>query len=308
MRTPRQSWVGLYPAGVGIVVTGASGKVGRLVASRLAEGGHEQTLIVRDPGRAPALEGARVVAADFRDPASLRRALAPGDRVFMVSVHEGVEQRLAAHRGFLEAAAAARVGLVAYLSIVNASRQSAFPHSWSHAATEELIRASGLPFVFLRMNLFLDDLSLWFDADGVCRGPGGDGRVALVTRRDVAAVAAAVLTDPSHDGEALDVSGEEALDLAELAAICRAASGRDLRYEPGTREGYVATRIALGRRQWDAEAGAGCYVAVAHGEFDVESDVVRRIGGVEPDLPRAWADANGDRFAVTGDREHHRPG
>jgi uncharacterized protein YbjT (DUF2867 family) len=291
----------------GIVVTGASGKVGRLLAARLAEAGHEQTLVVRDAARAPALEGARVVVADFLDPASLRPALGAGDRVFMVSVHEGVDARIAAHRSFLQAAAGARVGLVAYLSIVNASRESAFPHSWSHAATEELIVASGLPHVFLRMNLYLDDLSLWFDADGVCRGPAGDGGVALVSRRDVAAVAAAVLTDSAHDGEALDVTGEVAPGLAELAAICRDETGRDLRYEPDTREAYITSRLALGRRPWDAEAGAGCYVAVAREEFAVTSDVVRRIGGIEPDRPRPWVEANRERFATTGDRERHRP-
>ncbi len=290
-----------------IVVTGASGKVGRLLATRLVEAGYAPRLLVRDPARAPALAAATVVTADFRDGDSIRAALAPGDRVFMVSVHEGVEERIAAHRSFLEVAASVGVGLVAYLSMVNASRTSAFPHSWSHWATEELIEASGLSFVHLRMNMFLDDLSLWFDADGVCRGPAGDGKIALVSRRDVAAVAAAVLVDPGHDGAILDVTGEEAFGIAELAAICSAGTGRTLRYEPVSRDEYIATRIALGRRPWDAEAGAGSYLAVANGELATTSDVVRRIGGVEPDAVRPWIAAHPDRLAVTGDRDRHRP-
>ena len=155
--------------------------------------GVPQTLLVRDAARAPDLPGAEVVVADFTDGDSVRAALRPGDRVFMVSVHEAVEARIAAHQSFVDAAADVGVGLLAYLSIVKPSPTSAFPHGHSHYATEQMILASGLPYAFLRMNLFLDDLALWFDPDGVCRGPGGDGRVALISREDTAAVSAGVL-------------------------------------------------------------------------------------------------------------------
>ena len=124
----------------GIVVTGASGKVGGDVARRLAARGVPQRLLVRDAARAPRLDGAEVVEADYRDAASVREALYPGDRVFMVAVHEGVEDRIAAHRSFVQAAADVGVGLLAYLSMVKASRESQFPHSWSHRATEDMIR------------------------------------------------------------------------------------------------------------------------------------------------------------------------
>ncbi len=71
--------------------------------------------------------GAEVVVADFRDPASVRAALRPGDRVFMVSVHEDVETRIAAHQSFVDAAAGVGVGLLAYLSIVNPSADGGLP-------------------------------------------------------------------------------------------------------------------------------------------------------------------------------------
>jgi len=171
-----------------IVVTGASGKVGGMIAAMLARDGIHQTLLVRDAARAPVLPGADVVVADFRDPASVRTALQPGDRVFMVSVHENVEARIEAHQSFVDAASGIGVGLMAYLSIVNPSATAAFHHGRSHAATERMLLESGMPYAFLRMNLFLDDLPLWFDPDGVCRGPGGDGRVALISREDTAAV------------------------------------------------------------------------------------------------------------------------
>ena len=172
-----------------------------------------QTLLVRDAARAPDLPGAAVVVADFSDGASVRAALRPGDRVFMVSVHEDVATRIAAHQSFVDAAAEVGVGLLAYLSIVNPSPTAAFHHGRSHEATERMIRASGVPFAFLRMNLFLDDLPLWFDPDGVCRGPGGDGRVALISRDDTAAVSAAVVKGPGYEAQALDVTGEQSHSL-----------------------------------------------------------------------------------------------
>src|SRR5947209_4679685 len=103
-----------------IVVTGSTGHVGRLVAGEVAARGHPQRLLVRDPTRAPDIDGAEVVAADYGDPGSLRAGLREGDRVFMVSLHEGPEQRVPHHRSFVEACAATRVAHVVYLSFVAA--------------------------------------------------------------------------------------------------------------------------------------------------------------------------------------------
>jgi uncharacterized protein YbjT (DUF2867 family) len=283
-----------------IVVTGASGKVGGMIAARLARQGIAQTLLVRDAARAPQLPGAEVVVADVTDAASIRAALRPGDRVFMVSVHEAVEARIAAHRSFVEAAAAAGAGLVAYLSIVNPSATAAFHHGRSHHATEQMLLAAGVPYAFLRMNLFLDDLPLWFDPDGVCRGPGGDGRVALITRVDTAAASAAVLASDGFQNEALDLTGEESHTLGELAELCREVVGRPFRYEPGAREDWLASRIAAGVPAWDANIGVGSYDALRDGEFDVTSDVVRRLTGTPAESPRAWVEAHPERFARLG--------
>jgi uncharacterized protein YbjT (DUF2867 family) len=259
-----------------------------------------QTLFVRDAGRAPDLPGAEVVVADFRDPASVRAALRPGDRVFMVSVHEDVESRIAAHQSFVDAAAGVGLGLLAYLSIVNPSPTASFHHGRSHHATEMMIVASGLPYAFLRMNLFLDDLPLWFDPDGVCRGPGGDGRVALISREDTAAVAAGVLVGPGYENEALDLTGEESYSLGELAALCSELTGRPLRYEPGPREAWLASRLSAGIAPWDANIGVGSYEALLRGEFDVTSDVVRRVAGRPAQSARSWVEANRGRFGDLG--------
>jgi NAD(P)H dehydrogenase (quinone) len=283
-----------------IVVTGASGKVGGMIATRLARDGVPPTLFVRDAARAPELPGADVVVADFRDPASVRAALREGDRVFMVSVHEAVDARIAAHQSFVDAAAGVGLGLLAYLSIVNPSPTSAFHHGHSHYATEQMILASGIPYAFLRMNLFLDDLPLWFDPDGVCRGPGGDGRVALISRADTAAASAGVLAGPGYENEALDLTGEQSLSLSELAALASELTGKSLRYEAGTREAWIESRLAAGIPPWDANIGAGSYEALRQGEFDITSDVVRRVTGTPAQSARSWVEANPARFADLG--------
>jgi uncharacterized protein YbjT (DUF2867 family) len=218
----------------------------------------------------------------------------------MVSVHEAVEARIAAHRSFVAAAAEVGVGLLAYLSIVNPSPTAAFHHGRSHFATEQMILESGLPFAFLRMNLFLDDLPLWFDRDGVCRGPGGGGKVALISRDDTAAVSAGVLAGPGYEGEALDLTGEESQTLGELAALCSEVLDRSLRYEPGTREAWIESRLAAGVPPWDANIGVGSYDALLGGELDVTSDVVRRVTGTPAQSARAWVEANPARFAKLG--------
>jgi NAD(P)H dehydrogenase (quinone) len=284
----------------GIVITGASGKVGRLIAMQLARGGRAPALFVRDAARAPRVPGADVVVGDFRDPSSVRAALREGDRVFMVSVHEDVHSRIAAHRSFVDAAAGVGLGLLAYLSIVNPSPTAAFHHGRSHAATERMIIESGVPYAFLRMNLFLDDLPLWFDTDGVCRGPGGDGRVALISREDTAAVSAGVLAGIGYVNETLDLTGEESLSLHELAALCSELTGRSFRYDPGTREAWIERRVAAGIARWDADIGVGSYEALRRGEFDITSDVVQRVTGSPAQSARSWVGANLGRFAILG--------
>jgi NAD(P)H dehydrogenase (quinone) len=292
-----------------IVVTGASGKVGRMIAELYARDGVPQTLLVRDASRAPVLPGAEVVVADFTDGAAVRAALRPGDRVFMVSVHEDVETRIAAHRSFIDAAADVGVGLLAYLSIVNPSPTAAFHHGRSHEATERMLLACGVPYAFLRMNLFLEELPMWFDPDGVCRGPGGQGRVSLIARPDVAAVSAVVVKGPGYEGEALDLTGEESHTLDELAALCSEILGRPFRYEPGTREAWLAGRIAAGIPAWDANIGIGSYDALAGGEFDITSRVVRELTGTPAQSVRDWVEANPERFERLGtDARHARAG
>ena len=264
-----------------IAVTGASGHCGRLLAEELARRGEPMRLLVRDPARAPDLPGATPVHADYGDPGSVAAALEPGDRVFMVSLHEGPARRVPLHRSFIEAAASRDVAHIVYLSFVAAGPNAIFLHARSHGATEAMLAESGVPFTAMRNGMYADDVAGWFDPDGVAREPAGDGRIAFSYRPELAEAIAVTLTEPGHEGRVYNVVGEP-VGLAELAEIASDVTGCEYRYEPAPVEDWVERWRARGSEDWGIEAGLSTFEAQAAGEFDVVSDDFRALTGGAP--------------------------
>ncbi|RSM54899.1 NAD(P)-dependent oxidoreductase [Actinoplanes sp. ATCC 53533] len=256
-----------------IAVTGATGQLGGRVARRLAARGTAQHLLVRDPARAPELPGATVARAGFADSDAVRYALDGVPVVLMVSATES-RDRVELHRAFVDAAAAAGVGHLVYVSFAGAAPDATFTHARDHWHTEQHIRASGLAFTFLRDNLYADFLPGLAGADGVIRGPAGDGRVAAVAQDDIAEAATVVLTDPAaHAGRTYDLTGPEALSLYEIAALLSAT------YEPETVEQAYRSRASYGAEDWLVDAWVSTYTAIAAGELAAVSDAVPRLIG-----------------------------
>ncbi|WP_033341797.1 SDR family oxidoreductase [Catenuloplanes japonicus] len=257
-----------------IAVTGATGHIGGTVARRLSAHGVPLRLVVRDPGRAPALPGATAVAAGYGDRDACERALRGVRTVLMVSAAEAPD-RLAQHRAFIDAAAAAGVHHLVYVSFFGASADATFTLARDHHATEEHLRASGLAFTALRDNLYADFLPELAGPDGVIRGPAGDGRVAAVARDDVAACAVAVLRAPDrHENHVYGLTGPEALTLTEVAAIVSERTGRTVSYLPETVEEAYASRAGYGAPDWQLDAWVSTYTAIAAGELaEVTGDV-----------------------------------
>jgi NAD(P)H dehydrogenase (quinone) len=270
-------------SGADVVVTGVTGGLGGRVARRLAERGVGQRLVARDPGRAPELAGAEVAAGSYDDRDSLRRAFAGAHTLFMVSASEDPD-RLRLHANVVGAATDAGMERVVYTSFFGAAPDCSFTFGRDHWHTEELIKGSGLRFTMLRDNLYLDFLPLMVGADGVIRGPAADGRVAAVARDDIADVAAAVLLADGdrHDGRSYDLTGPEALTMAEVAQRLSELAGRTITYHPETLEEAYASRASYDAPDWEVDGWVTTYVAIANGELEAVGGDVAAVAGHPP--------------------------
>jgi NAD(P)H dehydrogenase (quinone) len=266
-----------------IAVTGATGGLGGRVARRLAGRGVAQRLLVRDAARAPRLDRAEVAEATYGDGEAMRRALDGVATLLLVSASEDRE-RIKLHTTAVDAAVAAGVGRVVYTSFFGAAPDCTFTFGRDHWHTEELIKGSGLRFTMLRDNLYLDFLPLMVGADGVIRGPAADGRVAAVARDDIADVAAAVLLADGdrHDGRSYDLTGPEALTMAEVAQRLSELAGRTISYHPETLEEAYASRASYGAPDWEVDGWVTTYVAIANGELEAVSGDVAAVAGHPP--------------------------
>ena len=253
-----------------IVMTGTTGHVGGGAIRTLSERGHRVRQVVRDPARAPSLDGVEtIVASGLDDRETLLSAFRPGDRVFMVSAWTEHDERMRLHRAFVDAAADAEIGHLVYLSFVEAAPDAAFSHARSHAETEEYIRAAGLPFTFLRTSYYQFCLAAFF-LDHVVRGPSG--RVGWVAREDCAAAVAAAMAGAAEVGRTYDVTGPEAPTLAESAEHVGRLLGRSFPYVEDIEPVPGAPEWKEGIRRRGARA-------IALGELATVGDGVRRLTG-----------------------------
>lgn len=263
-------------------VTGSTGRVGGRVAELLARNGAPMRLVVRDLSRAPRHPGAQVRQAAYDEHEAALDALSGVTTLFMVSAAES-SNRVEQHKGFVDAAVEAGVQRIVYTSFFGAAPDATFTLARDHWVTEQHLEASGLAWTFLRDNLYLDLLPLIGGSEGVIRGPAGDGRVAAVSVDDVAAVATAVLGNvDAHAGQAYDLTGPEALTLAEAAEIVTTMTGRQLRYVDETVEEAYASRASYGAAGWEVDAWVSTYTAVAAGELDGVTEDVERLTGRPP--------------------------
>ncbi|MBD5784584.1 SDR family oxidoreductase [Cellulosimicrobium terreum] len=289
-----------------IAVTGASGLLGSKLAFRLAAEGAQQRLVVRDASRVPVLpdgdplpESDVAVVAGYDDAPSMAEAFAGVETVFLVSAREDAD-RVAQHRAAVDAAVAAGVRRIVYVSFVGAAPDATFTFARDHWHTEEYVRASGLRHTFLRDNLYHRVLAHLVGDDGVIRGPAGDGRVASVSHDDVADVATAVLLDDHperHDGATYDVTGPQALTLAEVARTLADVVGREITYVPETVDEAYASRAGYGAPPFEVDGWVSSYTAIAVGDLARVSDVVERFTGRHAQSLAEWLDDYPEQWA-----------
>ncbi|MES2169314.1 MAG: NAD(P)H-binding protein, partial [Actinomycetota bacterium] len=221
-----------------IVVTGATGKLGRLTIDSLISRGTAPGDIVaagRDTGRLAELEplAVRTAQIDLEDGSGLAGAFAGADTVLLVSASEP-GNRVALHTAAIDAAQRAGVGRIVYTSAPHADT-SQLVLAPEHKATELIIAATGIPYTFLRNGWYTENYAGDLETasqTGVIAKSTGDGRVASAARADYAEAAAVALIAGATGNEIYELSGDVAWTFSDLAAAFTAALGRDVVYQP----------------------------------------------------------------------------
>ncbi|RZN16579.1 SDR family oxidoreductase [Bradyrhizobium sp. Leo121] len=275
-----------------IAITGATGQLGRLVIAellRIAPGAH-LVGIVRDPVAAKDLaeRGVELRTANYEDPAAVKAALTGVDKVLLISSSE-IGQRVRQHGHVIDAAQAAGVKLLAYTSILHADT-SPLALAEEHRKTEALIRASGVPFVFLRNGWYAENYTGNIAAaiqHGAVLGSAADGRFSLAARADYAAAAAAVLASRDNQaGQIYELAGDNGYALADYAAEIARQSGKPVVYKDLPEVDYKAALVSIGLPEAFAALLADSDAKAANGAlYDASRQLSALIG--RPTTPLA---------------------
>ncbi|MCX2926401.1 SDR family oxidoreductase [Streptomyces sp. NEAU-W12] len=275
-----------------IVVTGATGHLGRHVVEQLLEKvpAEQVTAVVRNPEKAADLaeRGVRLAVADYSAPETFDGVFAAGDKVLLISGNEFDKGRVQQHRVVIEAARAAGVALLAYTSAPGTLTAALAD---DHRGTEKALLESGVPYVLLRNGwyheVYTENLAPVLEHDAVVAA-AGEGRVSSAARADYAAAAVTVLTGEGHENKTYELGGDEAWSLAEYAAELSRQTGRKIAYKPVTVGELTGILAGAGLPEPMAAVFAGVDASIAKGELVVTGGDLTRLAG-RPTTPLADA-------------------
>ncbi|MFE9608368.1 SDR family oxidoreductase [Streptomyces sp. NPDC006012] len=275
-----------------IVVTGATGHLGRHVVHQLLEKvpAEQITAVVRDEAKAAdfAARGVRLAVADYNTPETFDGLFAAGDRVLLISGNEFDKGRVGQHTVVIDAAKAAGVALLAYTSAPG-SLTAALADD--HRATEQVLLASGLPYTLLRNGWYhenyTENLAPVLAHDAVVSAAGA-GRLSSASRADYAAAAVAVLTGEGHENQTYELGGDEAWSFAEYAAELSRQTGREIAYNSVPDETLLGILTGAGLPAPLASILVGVDASIAEGELVISTGDLSRLAG-RPTTPLAEA-------------------
>lgn len=275
-----------------IVVTGATGQLGRHVVEQLLEKvpAEQITAVVRDEAKGAdfAARGVKLAVADYNAPETFGSLFAAGDKVLLISGNEFDKGRVGQHKVVIEAAKAAGVALLAYTSAPG-SLTAALADD--HRGTEEALVASGVPYALLRNGWYhenyTENLAPVLEHNAVVAA-AGEGRVSSASRADYAAAAVAVLTGEGHENQTYELGGDEAWSFAEYAAEISRQTGKEIAYSPVSVEAFTGILTGAGLPGPLAAVLAGVDASIEKGELVVSTGDLSRLAG-RPTTPLADA-------------------
>ena len=272
-----------------ILVIGGRSKIGSALIGELLDRGERVRALARSNEAAASFpSGIEVVSGDLGDSGSLREAMTGVARVFLLC--GPAPDEVALNQNAIDAAAGAEVELLVRSSILGADRASPATFVSDHGACDEYLRDAGLPFVIVRPNMFMQNVPEntvpSIDESGTFYTNTGEARISMVDTRDVAAVAAVLLTESAHASEELDVTGPEALSYEDVAVKVASSVGRVVRH---VAVGDDAVRSALqgfGLGDWMVDGLVSLFAdyrrSGSSGYASQVTDTVKRLTGREP--------------------------
>ncbi len=268
-----------------VLVTGATGNVGSWVVQELRGRGASIRAFVRDPDRAAEKlgDGVELAVGDFSDTASLQHAVEGADHLFLTSA-DG-PQKVEHETAVIDAAAAAGVSRIVKLSTIGAKVGSPLPPFDWHGRIEQHLWRSEVPAVILQSTFFMSNLLGSAEAirhTSKLFAPANGANIAMIDPRDVAAVAAVVLTTDGHEGKTYGLTGPEAITYQRIAEELSVATGRPIEFvdvpDEAARQGFVEA----GMPDWLVEHLIGVFGIIRQGALEQTTDTVRTLTGREP--------------------------
>lgn len=277
-----------------ILVTGATGQLGYEVVKSLlsrTDASHIAAL-VRNPENEKAVDiaaqGVELRQADYDDYHSLVKAFQGIDKLYFVSGND-ISRRIPQHENVVKAAKEAGIKHIIYTSFERKNETDTSPIAAvakGHLKTEELLKSSGLAYTILKHNLYLDILPMYIGEQVIERGmiylPAGNGKTGFVTRKDMAEMAAAILTTEGHENQSYDVTAEKTYSFGEIAGLLSRFTGKNVQYVSPSPEEHQKTLTEADVPIEVITLFSGFAQSIAQGDFDQTSDLIFRVTGKHP--------------------------
>jgi uncharacterized protein YbjT (DUF2867 family) len=266
-----------------ILITGASGTNGREIVKLLTQQGLPVRVLLRDPAKAAGLDGVEVVLGDFDDPSSLETALTGVEKALLLPpFHPKIVEY---QTNFINAAKKVGTSYIVKFSAFGADPNSPIVLGRWHGEGEKLLAESGIPFTSLQPNGFMQNLftsASTIAGQGVFYQPAADALISHVDARDIAVVAAKVLTESGHEGKSYVITGPEALSFYQIAEKLSTVLGKPITYVPVTPEDFKQSLLGFGQPEWAIDALNELFDIYRLGYASTVTDVIQTVGQKTP--------------------------